>query len=104
MTNPLDRLLGKKGLKYEELNPEERQTFNVWRDSLTGRKLTDEDVRAFLSSEYHDAVRKLTVKGLNEREDIFLKMKVDFIIQVREFLALPEKEMLMASRQIESQL
>lgn len=104
MENPLQRLLGKLGVRYEELNEEERRTFNTWRDSLTGRKLTDADVQGFLDFEYHDAVGKLTSKKLSEREDIFLKMKVDFIIKVKDFLSLPEKEKQMVSRQIETQL
>lgn len=100
----LNRLLGKLGVKYEELSDEERRTYNAWNDALTGRKLTDEDVTNFLDVEYHDAVKKLSSATLGEREDIFLKMKVEFIIKTKEFLNTPAKERAMVEQHIKSQL
>lgn len=100
----LNRLLGKLGVKYEELSDEERRTYNVWNDALTGRKLTDEDVKNFLDVEYHDAVKKLSSSKLGEREDIFLKMKVEFIIKTKEFLSIPDKERSMVEQHITTQL
>jgi hypothetical protein len=97
-------MLGKLGVSYDQLTEEERRTFNTWRDALSGRKLTDEDVTRFLDGEYHSAVKKLTATDLDERTDTFLKMKVDFIIKVKEFLATPEIEKMMVERQIETQL
>ena len=100
----LNRLLSKLGATYETLSPEERKTFNSWRDALSGRKLTDDDTKNFLDTELDDAVRKLTSTKLDTREDTFLKMKVDFIIKTKEFLAIPEKERAMVEQQISSQL
>lgn len=100
----LNRVLGKLGVSYDQLSDEERRTFNMWREALSGRKLTDEDVSRFLNGEYDDAVRKLSSATFNERTDTFLKMKVDFIIKVREFLATPEREKQMVERQIETQI
>lgn len=100
----LNRMLGKLGVTYEQLTDEERRTFNAWRDALSGRKLTDEDVARFLTTEYDDAVKKLSSATFNERTDTFLKMKVDFIIKVKEFLATPELEKTLVARQIESQI
>jgi hypothetical protein len=100
----LNRLLGKLGVSYDQLSDEERRTFNMWREALSGRKLTDEDVARFLNGEYDDAVKKLSSTTLNERTDTFLKMKVDFIIKVKEFLATPEREKQMVERQIETQI
>lgn len=102
--NLLEKMLGKLGVSYSELNQEERDTFNKWRDALSGRKLTDEDVKVFLNNEYHDAVEKLSSQKLNERDDIFLKMKVDFIIKTKEFLAIPDKERAMVEQHIKTQL
>jgi len=98
--NPLQTLLGKLGVSYEELTEEERTTFNSWRKALSGRRITDEDVTQFLDTQYHDAVKKLSSLKLKEREDTFLKMKVDFIIQLKGFLELPTKEKEMIERQI----
>lgn len=100
----LEKMLGKLGASYSELNDEERRTFNSWRDALNGRSLTDDDVKVFLDSEYNDAVKKLSSMKLNERDDIFLKMKLDFIIKTKEFLATPEKEKAMVEQHIKSQL
>ena len=100
----LNRMLGKLGVSYDQLTDEERRTFNAWQDALSGRKLTDDDVARFLNGEYDDAVKKLSSATLNERTDTFLKMKVDFIIKVKEFLATPEREKQMVERQIESQI
>ena len=100
----LNRMLGKLGVSYDQLSDEERRTFNTWQDALSGRKLTDEDVARFLNGEYDDAVKKLSSAKFNERTDTFLKMKVDFIIKVKEFLATPEREKQMVERQIESQI
>lgn len=100
----LEKMLGKLGVSYSELNDEERRTFNSWRDALSGRRLTDDDVKIFLDSEYDDAVKKLSSMKLNERDDIFLKMKLDFIIKTKEFLATPEKERAMVEQHIQTQL
>ncbi len=100
----LNRMLGKLGVSYDQLSDEERRTFNTWQDALSGRKLTDEDVARFLDGEMNDAVKKLSSASFNERTDTFLKMKVDFIIKVKEFLATPEREKQMVERQIEAQI
>ncbi len=104
MSNLLEKMLGKLGVSYSELNDEERRTFNTWRDALSGRRLTDDDVKNFLDTEYNDAVRKLSSMKLNERDDIFLKMKLDFIIKTKEFLAIPDKERSLVQQHIQNQL
>lgn len=100
----LNKMLGKLGVSYDQLSDEERRTFNAWQDALSGRKLTDDDVARFLDGEYNDAVKKLSSATLNERTDTFLKMKVDFIIKTKEFLATPAREKMMVERQIEAQI
>ena len=102
--NILERLLGKLGVSYEEMTQEERDTFNLWRNALNGRKLNDDDVKTFLDTEYTDAVSKLSSKKLGEREDIFLKMKVDFIIKTKEFLSIPDRERDMVEQHIKTQV
>lgn len=104
MSQILNRLLGKLGVDYEGLNDEERRTFNTWREALSGRKLTDEDVATFLDVQLDESIKKLTDTKLSEKEDTFLKMKVDFIIKVKEFLASPEIEKKLVEHQIQSQL
>lgn len=100
----LNRMLGKLGVSYDQLSDEERRTFNMWQDALSGRKLTDDDVKNFLDTELMDIMSKLRSTKLDSREDTFLKMKLDFIMKTKEFLATPEREKKMVERQIETQL
>lgn len=100
----LENVLSKLGVSYTELNQEERDTFNKWREALSGRRLTDDDVKTFLDTEYNDAVKKLSSAKLNERDDIFLKMKLDFIIKTKEFLSIPDKERAMVEQHVKTNL
>lgn len=99
----LDRYLKKLGLKsFVDLSPEERETYKQWEAALSGRKLTDEDVKVFLDEQLNDTLKKLPNKELNTQDDIFLKMKLQFIQDVKNFLNSPAIEKQMVERQIES--
>jgi hypothetical protein len=87
-----------------DLTPEERETYKAWEAALAGRRLTDADVAAFLDKELDDAVAKLMNMTITQREDTFLKMKVDFIRKTKMFLASPEMEKRIIESQISSQL
>lgn len=89
----LTQYLKKLGLtSYEQLNEEEKKTYREWELALSGRKLTEPEVRQFLEQEVEEAVEKLTSLPLNERDDIFLKMKIEFIRRLVGFLDAPIKE------------
>lgn len=81
---------------YVDLNEEERKTYRSWEEALSGRKLTDEDVSVFLSTEKEATINKLTTMELKTREDIFLKMKLEFIRKIENFLNSPTVEKQMA--------
>jgi hypothetical protein len=101
----LDKFLKKIGVSsVEELTPEERETYRSWSQALVGRKLTDTDVEQFFTNQIEDCVMKLTTQMLNEREDIFLKAKLDLIRQIKNFLDSPKMEQEVITRQIEAQL
>jgi predicted RNase H-like nuclease len=101
----LDRYLEKLGVgSFAELNSEERKTYKTWEESLNGRKLTDEDVADFLKGEIEDCIDKLTSKHLKERDDTFLKMKVEFIRKVQVFLGSPAMEKKMTEQQLQAEL
>ena len=76
----------------DQLTTEERDTYQQWESALNGRQITSKEVRQFLDIELEDATTKLITKSLGEREDIFLKMKVDFIRRLTGFLDAPEME------------
>lgn len=101
----LENLLKKLGVtSYEELSPEERETYRTWSTALAGRKLTDEDVEQFFNVQIEDCLMKLTTVKLNDREDIFLKAKLDLIRQIKNFLDSPKREQEVITRQIKSKL
>ena len=101
----IDTLLSKLGVtSVDQLTPEERETYRTWSDALRGRKLTDEDVSRFIEAQIEDCMVKLTTVKLNDREDIFLKAKLDLVRQIKNFLDSPKIEQEVITRQIESQL
>lgn len=100
----LEKMLGKLGVSYSELNEEERRTFNAWRDALSGRSLTDEDVSVFLEAEFLESVEKATNPQLPENVREFYQMEVRLIKKIKEFLATPAKERAMVEQHIQTQL
>lgn len=91
--NVLAKILKIAGVtEFSQLTEEEKETYRKWDEILAGRKLTDEDVVSFLNTELEDAIGKMIPGKLHEREDIFLKMKIDFIRRVKGLLSLPETE------------
>jgi hypothetical protein len=97
MINILEKYLNKLGVRsYAELNDEEKQTYKEWEESISGRKLTDEDVRGFLNTELSLAVRRLVDVNLSTEDQAFRKAEVKLIQKIIEFLDGPtiEKEML----------
>ncbi|MCK4500487.1 hypothetical protein KAU11_08310 [Candidatus Babeliales bacterium] len=77
---------------FEELTEEEKTTYKEWESSLNGRQITDAEVRQFLDIKLEEATAKLITEKLGEREDIFLKMKIDFIRNLNIFLDAPKHE------------
>lgn len=101
----LSQFLNKVGVgSYSDLNDEERATFKSWEEALQGRKLTDEEVAAFLNKEKDETIAKLATAELKTRDDIFLKMKLDFLIRLEKFLSLPEMEKKMTEVAIKQML
>lgn len=89
----LDRFLQKKQVNgFEDLNAEERETYKKWEEILSGRRLTDEDVEQFLNAELDEAIRKIPLQTLGSPDDIFLKVKIDMVLKIKDFLAAPRKE------------
>jgi hypothetical protein len=91
--NVLEKYLSKIGVKhFYELNTEEKATYRNWEASLNGRKITDEEIVSFFQTEAEDTINKLVSKKYNEEDDRFLKVKLDFLRKVQNFLKMPEYE------------
>jgi hypothetical protein len=103
--NILAKYLKKIGVKsYEELNEEERATYREWEISISGRKLTDEDVKEFLELEEQTAVQRLTEVNLSVEDLAFRKAEVKLIQKIKRFLDSPKIEKAMMEKQLEAQL
>lgn len=101
----LDKYLKKLGASgYSDLNTEERKTFKGWESALAGRRLTDDDVKAFLHEELEDILNKLPKQRLGSPDDTFLKMKLEFIRSVQIFLNMPDLEKQLVENSIETLL
>jgi hypothetical protein len=97
----LGKYLKKLGVKeFAELNEEEKATYRIWEETLSGRRLTDEEISEFFIVQEEDTVKKLIGTKNNEREDIFLKVKLEFIRNVRSFLDIPKFEKKIAEENI----
>jgi hypothetical protein len=102
--NVLQQLLGQLEITYEDLNEEEKKTFNGWRDALTGKSITDEDVKMFLDSEMASAVEKSTNPEYTHQVREFYRMELRLISKIKDFLAGPDKQKRMVEHQIRTQL
>jgi len=78
--------------EFSQLTEEEKETYRSWEEILSGRKLTDDDVAEFLNREKDEVECKLINPNLSQREDVFLKMKLEFIKKIKVFLSTPAME------------
>ncbi len=111
MTNVLSnipivrRFLEKKGVKdYFDLTAEEREVLRGWETTLSGKKLTDDDVKVFWEKTLEDVLTDLENPENSTSKDIFLKAQLGLIRKMRRFLDSPEVEKRLLSQQLESQV
>lgn len=98
----LEKFLKKLGVNsYLDLNAEEKETYKQWELSLSGRKLTEKEVDAWLKSELDLAVTRLTDTDLTKEAEIFRKVEVRFIKKIINFLDSPKVEKQFAEKAIE---
>lgn len=87
----IDQYLEKLGLKYEDLNSDERSTLSMWMDSLTKNELTMEKVRTYVKAMRDSVEQELTSVAHNSKQDIFLKARLRNYMLFDAFLATPER-------------
>ena len=98
----LEKFLKKIGVKsYEELNADEKATYNEWEQALQGRKLTDKDVSNFLEDELSMAVTRVTEVNLSKEDEMFRKAEIRLIKKILTFLNGPKVEKEFAKKAIE---
>ena len=85
----LDKWLKKLGVKYEDLNEEEKNTYKEYEQSLSGKKLTDKEIQEWLKLELDLAVSRLTEVDLSKEAEIFRKMEARFIKKIINYINSP---------------
>jgi len=98
----LDKILEKYNLKYDDLNPEERETINVWLQSVQQGQVTIEKVKDYITSMKLAVENELTKIGHNSKQDIFLKARLRNYMLLDSFLSSPEKAKQQLERSIAS--
>ena len=101
----LDKWLKKNGLKsFMDLNEEEKKTFRQWENTLSGKKLTDADVKEFFEREIEETVGILTTTELKSKDDNFLKAKLLILRKLRLLLLMPEMQAKELEQTIQAQI
>lgn len=89
----LEGYLRKLGVnKVSDLTEEEKVTYREYEQILTGRQITEKEVRSFFDQQLELTTQKLLSTKLDTREDTFLKMKLEFLRQITSFLDAPDRE------------
>ncbi len=89
----MEDLLKKAGVNsYLELNPEEKETYKLWEETINGRKITDEEIKSFFEQELSSAITRLTETDLTKEQELFRKMEVRFIKRLQMFVNAPIME------------
>jgi len=105
MNNILDNFLKKLGIeKYEDLTPEEKETYREYELSLSGRSITDPEYRAFLENELGLSIQRLTEVDLGRGEETFRKCEVRLIKKILAFIDGPKVEKALMEKQIKSRI
>ena len=94
----ISKLLEKAGLKYEDLNPLEKETLHVWVDRLQKGAVSVETVRQHISIMKHAVENDLAKHDLGSKQDLFLKARLRNYMLLEAFLSTPE----MAREQLEN--
>lgn len=87
--NPLDKILEDYGLKYEDLNLEERETYNKQHFQL--KTLTIDDLKNYVRDMKNSISLQLCDVKLEEKQDIILKARLLNYILMESFLSSPDK-------------
>lgn len=85
-----DLLLKKHNLKYEDLNPMERETFHQMVEAMRQGQLTMETIRDHISAMKQSVEQELTRFDLGSKQDIFLKARLRNYILLEALLMTPE--------------
>ena len=87
----MDDILKKYGLKYEDLNPTEKETLNTWVNTLQQAQLTTDKIKDYIHTMKEGVELELTKIGHENKQDIYLKARLRNYMLLEAFLNSPEK-------------
>lgn len=83
--------LTKHDIKYEDLNPAERETLSQWYKTLESKTLSVVDVRDHVTNLIHAVENELADYKLPKEQDLLLKARLKNYLMLYDFLTAPEK-------------
>lgn len=96
----LNSLLDKFNVKYEDLNPAEKETFHQWQQTLAKNQLTVEGIKDYLRSLIESVEKELAdIKESTSfwlflyawKKDFYLKARLKNYLILYDFLSAPDK-------------
>lgn len=87
----LDKLLEKYNLKYDDLNPVERETLNTWMEAIQKSQISVERIKDYISAMKNAVEQELTKSDLGSKQDIFLKARLRNYMLLIAFFTTPER-------------
>lgn len=85
----IDQILEQAGLKYEDLNQEEKKTLQGWLKVLSQNELTIDLVRNYIVKMKASVETDITTTSNNNKQDIFLKARLKNYLLLEAFLNSP---------------
>lgn len=87
----LSKLLEKLGLKYEDLNEDEKKTYQSWSEIYSQPDVSIDDLKKFLPIQIESLEYKLTEYENTKDKDLYLKACLRNLRMIRAFITGPEK-------------
>jgi hypothetical protein len=87
----MDDLLKKYGLKYEDLNSMERETYNTRLNDIQKSALSIEKIKDYIKTMKESVEQELTKIGHESKQDIFLKARLRNYMLLEAFLDTPNR-------------
>ena len=72
----LTDILNKLGLKYDDLNAEEKATYKSWEEVFAGKEMGIKDIREFIQSAILQVEADLIQPDNSDKKDSFLKAQL----------------------------
>lgn len=87
----MEEILKARGLTWDDLSAEERETAYVWDKALKEQNLTLDRVREFIKTLLYQTQIAVAKHSLTDKEDLFHKARLLDLMLLDAFLTSPQK-------------